>query len=239
LPRFFTSNIGDGRIVIDGADANHIGRTLRMRPGDAVTVCDGTGTDYACVIETIRPDFVELTIESSAPSLSEPAVAVHLFVGMPKADKAEHIVQKAVELGAASVNFFDCRFCVSKPADFDKRRVRLERVALEAAKQSGRGKIPEIGGLLKFDEMLAAVKKTDLPILFYEGGGESLRGILERPFDTCALITGPEGGFSAEEVEKAKAAGIVTATLGPRILRCETAPLCAASAVLFQKGALD
>jgi len=239
LPRFFTSGIGDGRIVIDGADAVHIGRTLRMRPGETLTVCDGAGTDYACVIEAIHADFVELCIESASPSVSEPALALHLYVGMPKADKAEHIVQKAVELGAASVSFFDCRFCVSKPSDFEKRRVRLERVALEAAKQSGRGRIPEIGGLYRFDEMLAQAGKADLPIFFYEGGGETLRTVLARPFGSCALITGPEGGFAPEEVEKVQSAGIVTATLGPRILRCETAPLCAASAVLFHAGAFD
>ena len=239
MPRFFTTAVGDGYIVIDGTDAVHIGRTRRMRPGEELTVCDGAGTDYACVIETIHADSVELRIESAAPSRSEPEIAVHLFVGMHKADKAEHIVQKAVELGAASVNFFDCRFCVSKPADFDNRRVRLERVALEAAKQSGRGRIPVLGGPYRFDEMLEAVRKTDLPIFFYEGGGETLRRVLDRPFGSCALITGPEGGFAPEEVEKVRSAGIVTATLGPRILRCETAPLCAASAVLFQKGALD
>lgn len=239
MPRFFTAAVGDGYIVIDGADAVHIGRTLRMRPGEELTVCDGAGTDFACVIEAIHADSVELRIESSVPSQSEPALALHLYVGMPKADKAEHIVQKAVELGAASVNFFDCRFCVSKPADFDKRRIRLERVALEAAKQSGRGRIPQIGGLYRFDEMLARVRQTDLPIFFYEGGGETLRTILTSSFGSCALITGPEGGFAPEEVEKVRSAGIVTATLGPRILRCETAPLCAASAVLFHAGAFD
>lgn len=240
VPKFFAEpeQIG-GQVILEGADASHIARTLRMRPGDTLTVCDGRGTDYLCTLTRSDAQCCVADILESRPSPAEPPVDVRLYVGFPKAEKAEHIVQKATELGVSSVIFFDCRYCVARPADFEKRAVRLRRIAREAAMQSGRGRLPEIRGLLPYADALREAASCDAALFLYEAGGSPVRQLLEgRSIRSCAAVTGPEGGFSPEEAAAAEAAGLRTATLGPRILRCETAPLCAASVILYETGCM-
>jgi len=242
VPKFFITpqQITGNSVLLDGPDAAHIARTLRMRPGESLTLCDGEGFDYLCRLETASPETCTAEVLERKPSATEPKTALTLYVGMPKAEKAETIVQKATELGAAAVVFFRCRFCVAKPADFEKRAVRLRKIAREAAMQCGRGRIPEIGGLLSYEEMLRQAARAEMPLFLYEGGGMSLTGRLQsRAFVTCCAVSGPEGGFSPEEAAKAEAAGLAIVTLGPRILRCETAPLAAAAAVFYQTGDFD
>ena len=172
------------------------------------------------------------------PTAAEPSVEVTLFAGYPKQDKLEFIVQKAVELGAARVVPFFSRFCVAAPKKEDQKNLRYARIAAEAAKQAGRGLIPAVELPLDIKDLPARFDQFDLVLFFYEGGGQSLRTLVKDQ-KRIALITGAEGGFSPEEAEKLIAAGAVPVGLGPRILRCETAPVAALAAVMTLAGQLE
>lgn len=238
MPRFFVNSpltMGD-TAVIDGADARHIAGALRMNVGESLTLCDGAGTDYACTITAVNKDSVLAAVDAAAPTASEPTLAVTLYMGMPKGDKLELVIQKAVELGvSAVVPVITSRSIVRVDGkDAEKKRVRLQRIAAEAAGQSGRGIIPTVEAPISWKAALARLASENT-LLCYEGGGAPI-GTLVSPDDTAvSLVVGPEGGFDPAEVEAVVAAGGRIATLGPRILRCETAPL-AAIAVLMEKS---
>ena len=160
--RYFTDRIEGSRAFLTGEEAAHLARVLRAAPGDAVTLCDGAGTDYAAQVVRAAPDEVELAIISSAPSVSEPPLAVTLFVGMPKGDKLEWIIQKSTELGAAEICPFTSRFCIAKPKNEQVKLTRWNRIAREAAKQSGRGRVPAVGGAVSFDALCERIPDYDL-----------------------------------------------------------------------------
>lgn len=237
--RYFTTEIQDDRAFLSGADARHLAVVLRAKPGMNVTLCDGAGTDYACAVRTADPDRVELEIISTAPSASEPSVPVTLYVGYPKQDKLEWIIQKAVELGAVEIVPFFSRFCVAAPKKEEAKNERYNRIAFEAAKQAGRGVIPRVAMPLTFAQMVQQAAAKDRALFCYEAGGEPLLSRLEGPVGTLAIITGSEGGFSPEEAQAAVEAGCVPVTLGPRILRCETAPLAALAVAMALTGNLQ
>lgn len=244
MPRFFVAPdaVSAFDISICGADAQHICRVLRMRVGDALTVCDTTGMDYACEIESISQEQVLLRIKSSSPTVSEPSVKVSLFVALSKGDKLDYIVQKAVELGAVEIHLFSSKYCVAKwsASDAPRKTERLQRIAAEAAKQCGRGIIPQVFAPISFSEMCKVSAGYPLPILCYEAEKtQSLRSVLESRFcDSISVVIGAEGGFAPEEAEAAIAAGLHSVTLGKRILRCETAPACVLSAIFYHAGEL-
>ena len=237
--RYFTTDIADGSAYLNGADAHHLAVVLRAKAGDDVTVCDGLGTDYACRVRLAGKERVEMDIISSHPSESEPHTAVTLYVGYPKQDKLETIIQKATELGAVRVVPFFSRYCVAAPKNEEKKNVRYQRVALAAAKQSGRGRVPEVAMPLSFDKMLRDAAACDTVLFCDEAGGAPLHSRLKDTAHSVAIVTGSEGGFSREEAEKAAAAGFLPVGLGPRILRCETAPLAALSVVMALTGNLQ
>lgn len=237
--RYFTTEIQNDRAFLSGADARHLAVVLRAKPGMNVTLCDGAGTDYACAVRTADPDRVELEIISTAPSASEPSVPVTLYVGYPKQDKLEWIIQKAVELGAVEIVPFFSRFCVAAPKKEEAKNGRYNRIAFEAAKQAGRGVIPRVAMPLTFAQMVQQAAAKDRALFCYEAGGEPLLSRLEGPVGTLAIITGSEGGFSPEEAQAAVQAGCVPVTLGPRILRCETAPLAALAMAMALTGNLQ
>ena len=242
MPRFFidyTPEVG-GEAVIDGGDARHIGGALRMTPGEALTLCDGKGTDYACTITAVEKERVTLSVDTAAPSYSEPSLAVTLYMGLPKGDKMELIIQKAVELGVTAIVPVATARCIVKldGKDAAKKQVRWQKIAAEAAGQSGRGIIPVVESPLSWKQALVrfAEEKT---LLCYEGGGAPI-GKLVSPADTAiSLVVGPEGGFDPAEVEAVTAVGGKIATLGPRILRCETAPLAAIAVLMENSGNME
>lgn len=231
-PRFFGENAGE-TALITGTDAVHISRVLRMKTGEYAIVCDGQGTDCLCRIISAAEKAVELEILDRRPSEGEPTVKLRLFQCMPKSDKMDFIVQKAVELGAVEIIPVISKRCVSRPDEKTaaKKRERWQRIAEEAAKQCGRGRIPGVGDMISFTE---AVKShgSGTGILFYECGGEKLNDLIKPDVSEIDVYIGSEGGFEPAEAELAVSAGIVPATLGTRILRCETAPV-AAIAVLM------
>ena len=236
--RYFTTDISGGTAVLSGADAHHLAHVMRARPGETVTLCDGKGTDYACAVRSFGPDTVELEILSSSASVSEPGVRVTLYVGYPKQDRLETIVQKAVELGAVRIVPFFSRYCVAAPKKEEQNNLRYNRIAFEAAKQSGRGVVPQVELPVTYKQMLADAARNDAAFFCYEAGGEPLLSRLGGA-ETIGLITGSEGGFSPEEAAAAREAGCVQIGLGPRILRCETAPLAALAAVMTLTGNLQ
>ena len=236
--RYFASEFTESTAALTGPDAHHLGKVMRARPGDEVILCDGAGFDYTAAVAAVTPDRVEFRLLEKRPSDAEPSVEVTLFAGYPKQDKLEFIVQKAVELGAARIVPFFSRFCVAAPKKEDQKNARYARIAAEAAKQAGRGVIPAVELPLDIKDLPARFDQFDLVLFFYEGGGQSLRTLVKNQ-KRIALITGAEGGFSPEEAEKLVAAGAVPVGLGPRILRCETAPVAGLAAVMTLAGQLE
>ncbi|MBQ8508382.1 MAG: 16S rRNA (uracil(1498)-N(3))-methyltransferase [Clostridia bacterium] len=232
MPRFFlsASNIADGIVTICGDDALHISRSLRMRRGEEITVCDMQKIEYRCVLEDFTADTVTARILASKPSDTEPPCPIRLYQALPKSDKLDVIIQKAVESGASAIIPFESERCVVRADDPSRESKKLERrrrIALEAAKQCGRGVVPEVSLPMSFSQMLKEASGCELKLFFYEGDGTvSLRGLLEgidgQP-ESIAIIVGAEGGFSLREVETAREASFALCGLGQRILRCETA----------------
>ncbi|MGN0614562.1 MAG: RsmE family RNA methyltransferase [Porcipelethomonas sp.] len=234
MPRFFLENIDLSRPVITGEDAKHIGRSLRMKPGQPLTVCS-CGKDYFCEIDSITADTVYLKIKDSKLCSAEPTVEITLFQAVPKQDKLEHIIQKSVELGITKIVPVITMRCVSRPdkKDFSKKLARLNKIALEAAKQSGRGIIPEVTDIISFDTAIEQMKCHECPVILYEEGGVRFSEIDAENKKSFALFVGSEGGFDESEAQKAVKSGITPVWLGERILRCETAPLAALSILMF------
>ena len=246
MPRFFTQDITEAGGCITGEDAKHISKVLRMKVGDELTVCDTKGRDYDCMIEEIGAGEVRLKVLSVAPSQSEPDVRVHLYQAMPKADKMETIIQKAVELGAASITPVMTRRCVSRPAakSMDKKLVRYNRIALEAAKQCGRGVVPPVLPLLELPQALEQMQRTGCPILFYENATAPAKQVIAKARESgkeleIAVLIGAEGGFDEDEVALAREHGCHILSLGKRILRCETAPLAALTILMYETGNME
>ena len=240
--RYFTRELADGRAALTGSDAHHLADVMRARIGEEVVLCGPDGLEYLGTVTAIEPGRVEFSVTDGTTSKAEPDCAVTLFAGYPKAGKLEEVIRHSVELGVTEVVPFFSRYCVATPKKEDVKNERYNRIAAEAAKQAGRAMLPHVSmPLLNFAAVCDALQEDyDLALFFYEGGGAPLRTVL-RP--GCAkkivIVTGSEGGFSVEEAEAAKAAGAVTVGLGPRILRCETAPLTALTAAMLLTGNLE
>ena len=235
MPRFFTPPIKGDQAVISGEDAAHITRSLRLKPGEEITLCDGSGSDYKGIITAVG-DEVLVEIREKYPSDTEPSARITLYQALPKGDKMEWIIQKAVELGVYRVVPVLTSRCVSRPdgKSMSRKVERYNKIAAEAAKQSGRGILPEVAGLMSLEEAAKAVSGKG--IVFYEKGGAQL-GELVKPGDKeLGVFVGSEGGFSEEEIRLLERYGIRPATLGKRILRCETAPICGLSVMLSLLG---
>jgi len=246
MPRFFidTVDTSASSIVITGRDAEHI-KVLRMRTGEELIVCDGNGTDLRCVLVSSDGKTAYADVKEVVPSRSEASVKVRIYAGLAKGDRVDYVAQKCTEMGAEEIVFFNCDRCVVRldpKKGADKKVERWQRIAEEAAKQSGRGIIPTVRYLDSFKEMLAEAAANELKLFLYETGDrismqQAIRAAL--PCTTAAIITGPEGGFTPEEAQLARDCGFAVCAMGPRILRCETAPLIPLTAVLYETGNLD
>ena len=240
MPLFFLPNAEpeEGTLTLRAEDSHHIALSLRMTCGDEITVSNGLGTLFSCTLESLTPEQVRARVLSMAKSESEPPYRLTLYQAVPKSDKLELIIQKAVELGATEIVPFVSSFCVKRPHEdkWQKQSARLARIAEEAAKQCKRGLIPAVAPLLDYEEMLERASAAELPLFCYEGEGtEPLPACLPpAPPRSVSVVIGSEGGFSEKEAEAARARGMRLCGLGKRILRCETAPLFALSALSFQ-----
>ena len=240
MQKLFIDYTPENEVVLDGEQARHIAKSLRMRVGDMLTVTDGAGEDFGCIIEEITAETVRLKVCYQQATDSEATCSVTVYQGVPKGSKLEDVIQKCTELGAVRIVPVLTNRCVSRPDEKSakKKNARYRKIALEAAQQSGRGIVPEISEMLSLKE---AVKEDDseLKIVFYEGGGEPLRDIIKADTKSVSFYIGPEGGFDISEVELIKEAGAVQATLGKRILRTQTAPVAALSAIMLLTGNLE
>ena len=236
MPRFFVNveQINENTVTFTGNDAHHISRSLRMAAGERVTVCNGEGTEYDCELTEFLPDCVRARILSSEPSRTEPPFKATVYQALPKGEKLDSIIQKSVECGASEIALFESERCIVriKDGEKDKKGERRQRIALEAAKQCGRGVVPAVSAPTSYRAMLTRAASADLKLFCYEGEGtESLAQVVrqyrsEQPTAACptvSIVVGSEGGFSAAEAEQARAAGMHLVGLGPRILRTETA----------------
>ena len=242
MPRFFVESVQSDFIEITGDDARHIALSLRMKKGESLVLCDGKGTEAEAIIREAFPESVVLDITERRKSIAEPETEVVLYQALPKFDKLEYIIQKSVELGVSKIVPVLSSRCISRPDEktMKKKLERLRKIADEAAKQSGRGKLPEVGELLSFKNAVLEMESFETPIFFFEHAKYPLREIMEkRTGGKIAMMVGSEGGFSDDEAKFASEHGALIASLGPRILRCETAPVAALSAIMFAAGEME
>ncbi len=240
MSRFFVAPFTGDIAVLTGQEAHHIARVLRMRVGEDLMLCDGHGTDYACRILSVSEGEVQAQVLYRAPTESEPTAAVTLYQGLPKSEKMDLIVQKCVEIGITRIVPVSMARSIVRlnAAEGAKKQARWQKIAASAAEQSGRGIVPEVAEPITFKQLLAAVQQENT-VTFYEGGGRPLPELVDTQTQQVSLVIGPEGGFEVEEIERLKEVGAQIATLGKRILRCETAPLVALSVVMQLTGNMN
>ena len=241
MTRFFVvpEEMQSDFLVLTGENARHA-KVLRLKEGEEVLVCDGQGRECLCVVSNVSPEQIGLVVKKRQESETEAAVQVSVYMAFPKADKLEHVIQKATELGAYEIVAFPSGRCVSRPDEksLTKKVERWQKIAASAAEQSGRGRVPQVLVLPSYKAALERAVLADKALLFYENeSSTTLKMALQStPYRTVSLLTGPEGGLEVSEVKQAEDAGLQVCTLGKRILRCETAPLCALSAVMYDCG---
>ena len=242
MQRFFVTpdQVGEDKIRIQGSDVNHMKNVLRMRPGEEVMVSDGNNCQYRCRVEDYPEGEAVLAILEAGLVDTELPSRIYLFQGLPKQEKMELIVQKAVELGVCQVIPVQTRRCVVKldAKKAAKKVQRWQQIAESAAKQAGRGYIPAVSEVMTFQEALAFSETLDIRLIPYElaDGMEGTRKILDgiRPGQSVGIFIGPEGGFEKEEVSRAVEAGAMPITLGKRILRTETAGIAVLSILMYR-----
>jgi len=236
MRRFFCDNIAESTATITGDDAHHIYRVLRMKPGDTLSLCDGAGGEFDAVITSVSSEAVVCALGVKHKSAAESPVAVTLFQCLPKTGKMETIVQKCTELGVfAVVPVVSARCVVIPNKDFEKKRERYNRVALEAAKQSRRAVVPQVLPLVELKEV--DPKQFDLFLVAYEEeDARSLKTALQQADSpkTIAILIGPEGGLEEGEVSRLMQSGAVSVSLGKRILRTETAGMAMLAQILYE-----
>lgn len=241
MTRFFVSpnEIQADFLVLTGENAVHA-KVLRLKIGEQVIVCDGEGNECICTVSDVSAGQISLVVMNRQKSATEAAIKTSIYMAFSKGDKLEHVIQKATELGAFEIVAFPSARCVSKPdgKTLKKKLERWQKIAASAAEQSGRGCVPSVTVVGSYTEALKRAVQADLAILFYENErATTLRMALQAGrYTSVSLLTGPEGGLEPSEVKQASDAGLKICTLGKRILRCETAPLCALSAVMYDAG---
>lgn len=235
MSRVFVNEVNGNEIIVRGEDFNHLARVLRLRVGEGVTACAANGLDYTCEVKSIDADKIILSVKTSAENESEPKTEITLYQALPKGDKLELVIQKCVELGIKEIVLFDSEnSVVTYKGKEEKKLERLNKISEAAAKQCGRGHIPNVRGVLSFEDAIHEAESYDLAFIPYEKEEEhSLKSLL-RNFNggTAAYFIGSEGGFSESEIAKTKA--LQKITLGKRILRTETAGLVVLACMLYE-----
>lgn len=241
MHRFFAdpSQIKEKEIMLTGTDVNHIRNVLRMRTGEEILVSNGQGSDYHCRLESIEETTVTASIMWRLDGNAELPISITLFQGLPKGDKLEFIIQKCVELGAVRIVPVSTRRTIVK-LDAKKEQAKRKRwmgISESAAKQSGRGIVPEVTKVMDFSEALREAESMDVCLIPYElaEGIEHTREVCAsiKPSQSVGIFIGPEGGFEEEEVSRAIEAGAIPLTLGKRILRTETAGMALISVLAY------
>jgi 16S rRNA (uracil1498-N3)-methyltransferase len=238
------SQVSGSKAVLEGAEAAHVKNVMRLKRGAEVGLVDGSGYEYAAVIDRIVPGQVELTLTGRQPAPGRPPIQIYVAQGCLKEKKMDRSVRQLSELGVARWIPFICERAVVRPgaSRVGYRQGRWRKIAVESLKQCRRGDLMAIEALSSFEQVLEIGRSCDLRIIFYEGSREPLnawgRHRAAGPPSSFMAVLGPEGGFSEQEVQAAEAAGFVRASLGPRILRAETAAVCACALVQYVFGDL-
>ena len=241
MVRFFVSpdELLTDTLVLTGENAQHA-KVLRLKAGEEILICDGDGQECLCEVADFDGKQLAAQVKLRRSSDMEAGIQVSVYMAFPKADKLEHVIQKATELGAYEIVAFPSARCVSKPDEksLKKKLERWRRSAASAAGQAGMGRIPQGRALPSFHSALKEAAHAEKCMMFYEHEASvTLKMALEsKPYKTVSILTGPEGGLEEKEVAQAREAGLQICTLGKRILRCETAPLCALSAIMYDAG---
>jgi len=236
------ADLADSKAVVKGSDAHHIKNVLRLKIGDEIGLFDGTGLNYKTRIVTLLPKSVEVSVIRSFPSTAESSVQIAVAQALLKDRKMDSLVRQLTELGITRWIPFIAKRSVPRP---DKKRLftrteRWKKIAKEALKQCKRCCSPEIGTTVSFEEVLNLGKDSDLKIVFWEEESKPVNKDLQvsnlKPPEKIFILLGPEGGFTLKEVEKARKSGFITASLGPRILRAETATIAACTLLQYLFG---
>ena len=238
---FFTNEISGDIFEIEGEDARHISKSLRMKVGESLTLCTLDGRRHECEITAFSTDSVTVKVLSSTICEQEPSVKITLFMALTKGDKMDDIVQKSVELGVYEIVPVLTARCISRPDEkqIKKKVQRWQKISDNAASQSRRGIIPQVKDMMTLKEASDICNSFDKAIVFYECGGEKLRDIIDEDIKTLAMFVGSEGGFEESEIDILKANGVTPTTLGTRILRAQTAPIAGITAVMYQTKNLE
>ncbi len=239
MRRFFKQDISGDTILVTGQEAKHISRVLRMQEGDMLILFDGSGMEYLCRISGMEEEGVTVCVEEKKQSDRELPVNITLCQAVIKSDHLDYVVQKCTEAGVFAFLPFLSERCVKRPDEKSAHKLweKEKRVALEAAKQCGRARVPEVSRILSFEELKAEVLQAKgLKLLAYENEkNTTIKEVLKQnPAQDILLIIGPEGGFSEREVRGLCEAGAVACTLGKLILRAETAGLVAAAMISYE-----
>lgn len=241
LHRFFVRRecVTDGKVRIDGPDARQIRSVLRLGPGDHIAALDGTGCMLVVQIADVSQNEINGDVVRVCPLDTEPNVKLTIAQALPKSDKLELIIQKGTEIGVANFDIITTARTVAKPPEdrIDRKLIRWQSIAKEAAEQSCRAVIPEVRGVMPLKKFLEKVSDFDLAICLWESEDKtSIREVLcqNRSVMSIIIMVGPEGGFEEEEIRVIEAAGVHTASLGKRILRCETAAIAAAAIAIYE-----
>ena len=232
---FFIDSVNNDYNIITGEDAVHISKSLRMLPGEKLTLCDKNGILSICEITEIAKSAVTVKTVESFPCENEPPINVTLYQALTKSDKMDMIIQKAVQLGVSRIVPIMTNRCVSRPDEkgIAKKLQRWQKIAKGAAMQSRRGIIPKVDKLLSLKEATEDCLSLDIGMVFYEKYGDKIGSLLKSSISSCGIFVGSEGGFDEAEIEALNFKGIKSATLGKRILRTETAPLTALSIIMY------
>ena len=242
MPKFFVepSKVSDDVVTIDTSDVLHITKVLRLNIGDVVTVSDSASTDYECEITEISKGAIILKVLSQKSIDTESNIKITVFQALPKASKMEYIIQKNTELGVVKFVPVALSRCVVKldNKEASKKVARWQKISDEAAKQSGRGMLPEVYDVVNLKTAIDEMKKADLFFVPYESeDNNSLKPLLKgKSPKTISYLIGPEGGFSPEEISYIKESGVPVITLGKRILRTETASIAVTSMLMYEIG---
>ena len=247
MPKFFVKEeaIQNQQIEIKGKDVNHIKNVLRKKAGDEIILCNiDTAKDYRCKITQIEEDVILTNITEELDTNTEAKVEVSIYQGLPKADKMELVIQKAVELGVHDITPIEMKYCVVKLDDKDKRKKqeRWQKIAEVAAKQSGRNQIPTINDIISVKNICNLCPKYDIVLVAYEKEEKNkLKQELEKLKTKennenlkIAIVIGPEGGIDEAEIELLRKNGAKVVTLGKRILRTETVALQMLSVIMYE-----
>ena len=238
--RYFLSQLNGTTATVDGPEAAHLIKVMRIKTGDSVVLTDKTGYDYTAVASEITKDTVIFEIIEKEKNPAEPTVNLTVYMALPKSDKLEFITQKMCELGAVRLVPFVSEYCVAQKSKKDDNKVaRLQKISDEACKQSGRSNPMTVEKTATFKEILRQLESYDKVILFYEHGAEKLSEIDFNNCNNVAVIVGSEGGFSEKEAAQMVEKGAVNVVLGARILRCETAAVTGTSLVMFRLGQME